>query len=669
MRRYAKAKFTAERKQLEELRRKLTRYNDAYYNRGVSLVSDEEYDILYRQLAALELKLAEHSSAPLSERVGAPVANSRRVAHQRAMLSLNNTYTLDELRKFEVRVENSSSNVHEKSFVVESKYDGVAVSLHYANGLLKQALTRGDGVYGEDITECVLSSVVNIPRRVKQTNEFELRGELIMSRDDFRTMNSSSDYQFSSIRNFVSGFIGRVHSAPVRLHIIAYSLIDSSKQWSTHAQQLDYVESLGFTADSKRIVCATIADVAARIATFEVERKALPFDTDGVVVKADSLALQREMGETSRAPRWAIAFKYSAVTAQTRLKEVVLQVGKSGRITPVALFDPVTLGGARISKATLNNIDFTNQLGVHANCTLVIARGGEVIPKVVDVLDPSSEPFFVEPLSCGCDHKSTLERVGRLHFCTRPNCESAFVGRLVHFTSKPALNVTNLGPEAIRQFVSLGIIKDEADFARLADPAVVQGIDGWGHVSAENLAHSITVAIKSLTLDRLLYALSIPHVGTETARALASHFPNLHDIETATPEQLQVAGIGDVAADAVASWFQNEKSKELLKRLRDAGVCPSKPIKIASKAPSSTVSTESVLTGKAVVITGTIDGMTREEAEAHARRLGAKVRTAVSKATDILIVGHEAGPAKLEKARLWSIEQLSAADFIKLVLA
>lgn len=656
---------------LEKLRAEIRRHEDLYYRLGRPEISDREFDALMEELLALERARPELVTADSpSQRVGGtPVEGFRQVWHDPPMLSLENTYSNDELADWIGRLERLRPGERWR-FVCELKIDGVSIALKYEEGLLVEGATRGNGTVGDEVT-ANLRTIRNLPLRLRGDvpKELRIRGEVYFPRRAFAQLNQEREARgepvFANPRNAAAGTLRMLDSREVarrRLAVFAYQLASQVPGISTQAEALRQLEQWGFPVQPHWRVCEDRAAVFGFLEEWRSGRRGLDWETDGVVVKVDDLALCEALGSTARAPRWAVAYKFEPEQARTRVRRIVVQVGRTGVLTPVAELEPVPLGGTTIRRATLHNYEDLARKDVREGDTVVIERGGDVIPKVVSVdlaaRPPGTLPFSM-PDRCPVCGEPVVQREGEVAFrCLNPACPAVLQESIRHFVSRNAMDIEGLGEERIAQLVAAGQLRDLPDLYALRKEELAK-LEGWGERSAEKLLESIE-ASKDRDLGRFLYALGIPLVGERTARLLADTFGSLENLLRASREELErVPEVGPRVASEILGFFGDSRQRERLERLLRAGVRP------GARGPMA-ANRSGPLAGKTFVLTGSLRGWTREEARRALEALGARVVGSVSSKTSFLVAGEEAG-GKLEKARELGVRVLSEEEFVRLL--
>jgi DNA ligase (NAD+) len=661
-------------KRAQELCRLLERANQLYYIADRPEISDAEYDRLYRELLALE---AAHPSlvSPDSptQRVGAAAASSlAKHTHRRPMLSLANAFSAEELADWEDRNARLVPEVREGGYTTEIKIDGAAVSLTYQAGRLVMGATRGNGTIGEDIT-ANLRTVTDIPLVLKGSGIpalMEIRGEVYLPYKNFETLNAErverGDPAFANPRNAAAGGLRQLDPADTRkrrLRMFAFSVevIEGRLPLRTQHEVLQQLESWGFPVEPHHQQHDDLAAVQEAIPALEEVLEALPFQADGVVVKVNRRDLHDDLGIVGgREPRWAIARKFAPEVAVTRLREIRINVGRTGALNPYAVLEPVEVSGVTISNATLHNDELIAQKDIRIGDWVEVIRAGEVIPQLVGPLRErrdGSEVAFVMPTACpacGTPVEKPADEV--MSYCPNPACPGRIFEGIVHFASRDAMDIRGLGPERIRQFLEHGLIRDVSDLYQLTTEQLVK-LERFARQSADQLVQAIA-ASKSKPLSNLLFGIGIRHVGKTVATLLARHFQTMEALKSASSEEIHaVEGVGPTIAEAVASFFHNPASTELLDRLEKAGLTLREPTTVSGVGP---------LAGKTYVITGTLPTLSRPEATGLIEAAGGKVSGSVSKKTDALVAGDEAG-SKLEKARALGIDIIDEAELLRRV--
>jgi DNA ligase (NAD+) len=637
--------------QIEQLREVLRHHEHRYYVLDDPEITDAEYDELMRRLQALEAQHAEllTPDSPTQRVGGKPREGFVKVLHSSSLLSLDNALNEGELREFDRRVRDLLGGAPYR-YVTELKLDGLSMAAHYRDGQFTQAITRGDGTVGEDVTENA-RTIRSLPLRVKSPlPSFEVRGETVMSRRAFERLNTGRDAKglsrFANPRNAAAGSLRLLEprlTAERRLEYYTYFLLtEGSPAFDSHWRSLEELRHLGFKVEPHSKICQTIDEVFALCNAWESKREELPYDIDGVVVKIDSVEQQRQLGLTAKAPRWAIAYKYPARQATTMVEAIEVQVGRTGALTPVACLRPVEVGGVTVSRATLHNEDEIERLGLEIGDEVVVERSGDVIPKVVRVSSQGSyRKTFRLPSQCPvCGGKVVREAGEAASRCINANCPARLKESLLHFASRGVMNIDGMGEALVDQLVDRGIVRNVADLYGLTLADLV-GLEHMGVKSAGNLIRNIESSRQN-PLPRVITSLGIRFVGERTAIFLAEAFGSMDAIARASLEELQLAEeVGPKVAEAVVQYFSEPGNRELVDRLRKAGL----QFCYASTSPKA-----GPLQGKTLVITGTLPTLSRDQARELIEQAGGKVSSAVSRKTSYVVVGGDAG-SKLAKAR------------------
>ncbi len=663
-------------KKIEKLREEIRRHEELYYVKDAPEISDRDYDQLIEELQSLEDKNPEFITpdSPTQRVGGRPAEGFAQVVHTRPMLSLDNTYNIEELRAFDERCRKLADG-RPLQYVAELKIDGLSLSLKYEKGVLVRGVTRGDGRIGEDVLQNA-RTIRSIPLRLNARakvleGDVEVRGEAFIPLDVFRRTNEereeSGEPRYANPRNAASGAIRQLDSKLVakrKLDMFAYDLlVNGRKPFATHWEALKWLEEAGFKVNPNKKRCKTIEEVIDFANEQETKRDALNYEIDGLVVKVDSTAQQDDFGATGKAPRWAVAYKYPARQASTKVLDIVVQVGRTGALTPVANLEPVLLAGTTVKRATLHNEDEIERLGLKIGDWVMIEKSGEIIPKVLSVITAKrtgDEKPFVPPKNCPvCDHEIQRLEGEVVSRCVNASCPAQSVGGLLHFASRRAMRIEGLGGVLAVQLVDEGLVRDVGDLYSLTLEQVA-GLPRMAKKSAKNLLDQIE-ASKTKGLSNLVYALGIRHVGDRTAGILAHHFGSLERLSQATVEELDdVPEIGLTVAQSVRDWFDDESNRSLCDRLRDAGVVTEEEKKSASEVDER-------FAGKQFVLTGKMEGFTRDEAKELIEARGGRVNSSVSKKTDYVIAGEEAG-SKLDKANELGVSVLNEEEFKKLIM-
>ena len=664
------------RTKIDDLRALIRHHERKYYIENQPEISDAEFDVLMKELKELEAT----SDAPIppdspTQRVGGGAVLGTRISHRNPMLSLNNSYNEPELREFDERVQRLLEDVPVE-YVTELKIDGLGVSLIYENGVFKRGLTRGDGEYGEDITDN-LRTIRSVPLRLAETEiavplVLEARGEVFIPKHRLNDINVQREAEgeppFANPRNAAAGSL-RLQNASITasrpLDIFVYTLnYAEGTEFATHTESIEKMKRWGLKCNPHTACHKSIEDVQNYYEHWVKERDELPYETDGVVVKVNQLSHQNELGTTSKYPRWAIAYKFNAQQAITTVKEIEVQVGRTGALTPVAILEPVTLAGATITNATLHNEQEIRSKDIRIGDRIVLERAGDVIPKIVEVLTADrtgNEVAFVFPDRCPvCETPVQRTEDEVAVRCMNVSCVAQLKRRIGHYASRNALQVEGLGPATIDQLVDKELVRDVADLYALEVEALSK-LDRMGVPSASNLVHQIEQS-KTAPVEKVLFGLGISHVGETVAALLIEHFLSLDALSTATPEQIEsVNGIGPQIAESVVNFFS--QNQPLLGKLRAAGLdCFT--VETESIRPEASAVPDSFFSGQTFVVTGSLEGMTRTEASKEIKARGGKVTSSVTGKTDYLIAGEGAG-SKYTKAVELDIPILTAADFFE----
>jgi DNA ligase (NAD+) len=668
------AKAVAAKHEIEELRDKLRHHDYRYYVLDDPEISDASYDRLMNRLKELEASHPEliARDSPTVRVGGVPREGFQTVRHARAMRSLDNAFSYDALRDFDRRVRQGSGR-EEIEYVAEHKFDGLSISLQYENGGLARGVTRGDGTTGEDVTPNI-KTIHSIPLRIdpaalKKTKlpvNFEVRGEVLMTRKAFEAMNQQQEQSggkiFVNPRNAAAGSVRVLDpsiTAQRRLEFFAYYLlVDGEVPFSKHSDSLKALKQLRFRASDDWRLCAGIDEVLAYCDVWEPQRADLPYEIDGVVIKVNSTPIQHELGFTAKAPRWAIAYKYPARQETTVVNDIRVQVGRTGTLTPVAVLEPVQVGGVTVSRSTLHNMDEIDRLGLQIGDTVLIERAGEVIPHVLKVVKqgPHRKPFRM-PKNCPQCGSAIHRGEGEVAYrCVNAACPAKRKESLLHFASRHAMDIDGLGDKIVDQLVDKGLHKDVADLYSLKLEDVV-GLDRMAEKSAQNLLDEIAASKKN-TLARLIYALGIRMVGERTGQLLAAHFSSLDELAAAREEQLfEVGEVGPKVAAAITEFFSESANRQIIKKLERAGVRPTVEKRVQKSQKFA---------GKSFVFTGGLAKRSREEAGELVQQHGGKISSSVSKKTDYVVVGTDPG-SKYDKAKELGVPILTESDFEKLI--
>ncbi len=661
-------------KRILQLREELHRHNHRYYVENAPVISDQEFDFLMHELQDLEERHPEMADANSpTQRVGSDLNNEfETVEHVRPMLSLGNTYSRQEVADFWQRVSESLMGAPFQ-ICCELKFDGLSISLHYTDGCLRQAVTRGDGTRGDDVTanvRTIRSIPLCLPAGGDYPAEFEIRGEILMPWQSFDRLNAEREKAeeplFANPRNAASGTLKSKNSSTVArrgLDAYLYYLQGQNIPGDSHWQNMEAARRWGFQVSRHMRLADTLEEVYAFIDYWDVERKHLPVATDGVVLKVNSLAQQKSLGMTAKSPRWAIAYKFQAEQAETTLRQVVFQVGRTGAITPVANMDPVQLAGTQVRRATLHNADVMAALNLHVGDRVLVEKGGEIIPKIVgkafdSAPDTRGIPFLTVCPVCG----STLVRYeGEAgSFCPNDTgCRPLILGRIEHFISRKAMNINSLGPETIEDLFRRGLIHDAADIYALTEEQIVAQQTTEGK-SARKIIASIEES-KQVPFERVLYAIGIRFVGEIAAKILARYYGSMQNVAEATLDSLlQINGIGEVIAGSVMQYFDNPANRSFVERLRQYGL----QMELGEQQQQAK---SNKLAGQSVVISGVFRHHSRDEYKAIIEQHGGKNAGSISAKTSFVLAGDNMGPAKLEKATRLGIGIVNEEAFLAML--
>ena len=662
--------------QIEELRAELHRHNHRYYVLNQPEIGDQEFDAMMRRLQELEQQHPEYAdpNSP-TQRVGSDLNHEFvQVPHKRPMLSLANTYNKEEVSEFYDRVREGLSG-QPFQICCEMKFDGLSISLHYERGRLLRAVTRGDGVQGDDVTEnvkTIRSIPLILPTGADYPEEFEIRGEVLMPWESFEALNreraAAEEPLFANPRNAASGTLKSKNSAVVaqrKLDAYLYYLLGDDIPGESHYDNLQKASEWGFKISPQMRLVSSLEEIYEYIDYWDVERKNLPVATDGIVLKVNSLAQQRSLGMTAKSPRWAIAYKFTAERQSTILREVSFQVGRTGAITPVANMDPVQLSGTVVRRATLNNEDFIRNLDLHIGDHVFVEKGGEIIPKIVDVdldaRDDSLGPRVEFITTCPeCGTPLVRYEGEAAHYCPNDtSCPPQLKGRIEHFISRKAMNIDSLGPETIAEYFRRGIVRDPADLYEIRRDQI-SGARGQKDKSASKILQGIQEST-NVPFERVLYALGIRFVGEIAAKSLARNFKSIDALSAASLDDLlQVNGIGAVIAQSVLSWFQNPANQWLVERLRSYG------LQMELSEDELSEHTDK-LADQSIVISGVFTHHSRDEYKALIEKNGGKNVGSISGKTSFILAGENMGPSKLEKAQKLGIRIVSEDEFLEMI--
>lgn len=661
------------KKRHAELSKLLSNYSRQYYIFDDPSVSDAEYDALYQELLAIEKEypqLATKSSP--SQKVGAKVSKDfQKVVHEQKMLSLENAFNEEDIQDFIDKVKKLTGK-SEIEFMLEPKLDGLSASIIYRNGTLVQASTRGDGAIGEDVTENV-KTLNNVPKRINLPGDIEIRGEVVMLKKDFEQLNEqrrlNGEKLFSNPRNAAAGSLRQLDSritAQRKLTFFAYSIIGESLNLTSQQEILQTLRNLGFTVSDKIKLCRNQEEAFDFYKTMEQQRSDLDYDIDGVVYKTNDLSLQKQMGNATKYPRHSIAYKFPAQKAQTTILDIVVQVGRTGNITPVAELAPVNVGGVIVSRATLHNKDEIEKKDIRIGDRVVVQRAGDVIPQILHPIieqRPQDSKSFKFPTTCPCCGSELVREEEEVAIkCENLDCSAQLVEKLIHFVSRQAFNIEGLGEQNIKFLFNKGIVKSPVDIFYLQEKNQqyhLENEDGWGKQSVENLFQSIEIA-KNIGLEKFINALGIPQIGRAASVLIArfygtfSNFMNAVEQDTVS-ELITVNGIGDSMIQDLKNFFKISNNLEIIRKL--AAVV---------NIQDAQATEESELSGKSIVFTGTLSTLGRDEAKEIVEKLGGKASSSVSSKTYLVVAGENAG-SKLEKAKNLGVKIISEREFLEMI--
>lgn len=655
---------------IAELNKLLHEYGYAYYVLDKPVVADSVYDQLLQELIALEEANPSliYPDSPTQRVGGAVVEGFKKVTHDYPMLSLSNAFNEADLREFDRKVRQAIGD--QFSYVCELKIDGLAISLKYENGMFVQGATRGDGVVGEDIT-ANLKTIRAIPLRLKEPITIEVRGEAYMPKKSFENLNAqradNGEELFANPRNAAAGSLRQLDpkiAASRQLSTFIYAIGGDGEVYGIdgHAEMLDYLEGLGFPSNKERQRCSTIEEVMAFIEHWTENRPKLAYEIDGIVIKVDRYAQQDELGYTAKSPRWAIAYKFPAEEVVTTLLDIDLTVGRTGVVTPTAILTPVQVAGTTVQRASLHNEDLIRDKDIRLGDTVIIRKAGDIIPQVVGVLieqRPEDSVPFVMPKNCPVCDSELIRIEGEVALrCVNPACFAQIAESIKYFVSRNAMNIDGLGDKVVEQLLRADLIHDVSDLYHLTVEQLVE-LERMGKKSATNLVNAIQ-ASKENSMERLLIGLGIRHVGEKAAKIVSEEFGSMEAVMAATEEQLvAIYEIGDKMASSLVEYFSNEDARAVIERLADAGVnmtYKGKKVEVAIG--------DSPFAGKTIVLTGKLEQLTRNEAKAKIEELGGTVTGSVSKKTDLVIAGADAG-SKLTKAEQLGIEVWTEDNLIE----
>ncbi|MBO7322333.1 MAG: NAD-dependent DNA ligase LigA [Bacteroidales bacterium] len=656
------------KERISVLRKELERHNFNYYVKNEPEITDFEYDILMMELVSLEKMFPEFASddSP-TKKVGSDIEKNskfRQFPHKYPMLSLGNTYSMDELNAFDSRIRSTESADFEYS--CELKFDGTAICLTYSNGCLTRALTRGDGTVGDDVTQNI-KTIDAIPLKVDTELDFEIRGEIYMPYDAFEKANqeriANDEQPFANPRKAAAGSLKQLDPEQVRkrgLKCVLYHILGESLPFRTHSESVDWAKNLGFPISEYAQTAANLQQVWDFISEWDERRHSLPFPIDGIVIKVNDLDLQKKLGFTAKSPRWATAYKFKPEEALTKLISIDYQVGRTGAITPVANLEPVALSGTTVKRASLHNSDQMEILDIRIGDFVYVEKGGEIIPKITRVelskRDKNAlHPQF--PANCpDCGSVLVKDEGEAKHYCLNESCPTRVKGKFIHFISRKAMNIAT-GEATIEQLYSKGFIRNLSDLYNLT-PEQLMTLEGWKEKSVSNLLESIGKS-KQAPFERVLFSLGIRHIGETTAKLLASHFKNIDNLRAATKEELlTVEEVGETIANSILEYFSNSENLAVIQRLKEVG------LRFDSENDSSTIS--ELLKGVTIVVSGNFS-RSREEIKKLIVAHSGKCTGSISGSTTYLLAGEKAGPEKLKKAEKLNVKILTEEELYKII--
>ncbi len=664
---------SAAMQEIKELREQLQEYNRAYYDLDDPLITDAGYDLLSQRLRRIEAafpQLADEES-PTSIVGGRASERFQRVPHLYPMLSLNDVFSLEEVEDF---IRRMRATENEAQFIVEAKIDGLSLSVAYENGVLQRAVTRGDGVnFGEDVTLNALE-ISNLPHRLSETiSDLSVRGEVYLPIEEFERINeelaNNNAKVFANPRNAAAGTLRQLDSAVVRergLAFLAFEIQNSSRRFDSDREELIFLESLGFDTIKPSAALETAEEIFAEIERIDQSRGEFPYEIDGAVVKLNQLSLRERLGATSKAPRWAVAYKYPPEVKETQILEIRAQVGRTGKITPLAILAPVQLAGTTVQRATLHNQNYIDKLDVRVGDTVLVHKGGEIIPAVLGTVKErrdGSEEVYRLPGNCpSCDSPTTFLDEGVDLFCTNTDCPAQMVRHLSYFASQSAVSIDGLGSKTALALSEENYVTSLADIYSLKDKR--DDLIAWGGIGREKSVDALLAAIensKGVPLFRLLTGFGIPHVGVQTARSLAQAMKSLDEISAATVEELSaIPDIGQKTAEAIRDWFALPQSQHLISELKKAGVRTSESEQVEEEASTKRFE------GLTFVLTGTLPTLSRNEAKALIEKEAGSVTGSVSSKTNYLLLGEDPG-SKYERAVSLNVPVISEADLLAML--
>jgi len=651
------------KQELDELKSQIVYHSNLYYNENRTEITDYEYDMLMNRLKEIESQYPQliTEDSPTQQVQGLASSTFEKVAHTVKMESLLDAFSYDELRDFDRRVREAVDN---PQYVVETKIDGLSMSLEYVNGVFTRGSTRGDGLVGEDVT-ANLATIKSIPKTIKNAPEFlEVRGEVYMPKEVFFELIAKQENEgktpFKNPRNAASGSVRQKDSKITKerkLDIFIFNIqqISDEVELTGHKQSLDLLKKYGFKVSPKYTLFDNIEDAIKEVEAIGEMRGQFAFDIDGAVIKVDNLAQRDVMGSTNKYPRWAVAYKYPPEEKETVLKEIEISVGRTGVLTPTAIFDTVQLAGTSVSRAVLHNQDFIDEKQINIGDTIVVRKAGDIIPEVVRLAKKNTDGIYKIPLVCpSCG--STVERTDESALrCNNPDCPQQLVRNLIHFASRNAMNIEGLGEAVVMQLAEKQLIKDVADIYFLTKEDALK-LEGFKDKSANNLIKAIENS-KSNNMDKLVFAFGIRNIGEKAARLLCEEFKTIENLLNATVNDIiKIDGFGEIGAQSVVNYFANENVHDIIRRLQEKGV---------NTNFISTVESD-VLKGKTIVVTGTLPTLSRDGAEKLITENGGKAASSVSKKTSYVLAGEKAG-SKLDKANRLGVPVITEEEFLNMI--
>lgn len=660
---------------IQKLKERINECNDYYYTKNISLISDKEFDTLLKELKELEDKYPEYKeeNSPTMTVGKTDLKESKfsKVAHKKPMLSLSNTYNEGEISDFTERVKKLLSKDKKATYALELKLDGLSISVQYEKGILTRAVTRGDGTIGEDVTENIIE-IDSIPKKLTKDIDIEIRGEVVLPISKFELLNKSrmenGEEVFANPRNAASGTLRQLDSSIIKergLDAYFYFLVDAEKLGiKTHSESIEFLESLGIKTTGVCEVLENSSELMKRIDYWGEKREELDYETDGMVIKVNELDYWEELGFTTKSPRWAIAFKFPAKQATTKILDVTWQVGRTGKITPVAELKEVELSGSKVKRASLHNFQEIERKDIRIGDSVFIEKAAEIIPQVVSSikeLRTGNEKEITEPENCPICNTHVIREDKQVDIkCPNPTCPGKIEGEIIYFVSRDAMNIVGFGSKIVENMLKLGFIKNIVDIYNLKEHREeLESLEKMGKKSVEKLLQSIEDS-KTREYSKVLCALGIPYVGKTSAKLLANESENIDKLMSMSVEELTaIEGIGDKMAVAIYDFFRDEEKIEIINKLKELGLQ-------FGKIKSSEVKKEQIFAGKTFLFTGTLKNFKREEIKEKIEELGGKNLSAVSKNLDYLIVGEKAG-SKLKKAQeIGTIKIISEDEFIEM---